>query len=409
MAGLSRKFIGAVQDDWQMFSDQHEDYTIGPPIGFGASSIVYAADYNLPHPQRPIPCALKVLDLDTLPPRSLSLLQRETQLMSLSKHPNVLRVRGSWMEGHKLYIALRLMNKGSAADIMRYSWPGGMEEEVVKCILRQALEGLKPTATELLQTEFFRSAKKKSYLVGTILTGLPPLAARQERHKRPDNLMERTLDSWDFGTSVIGSISSFTNGQLSSRVPLVRNPSSTSIRGSPDWASFQRVDSRKEIHPRFELISSENRERLPDRYSVVFQTNGLAPGSSETMELDEKLELLVPSSSISSEFFGSQMQQATPLSTNASQEQPNHTGSAPVPVLGPQPSKRKLSVSPPVVPSAASPATPASNVWGRLTRRVSRNLLGIDEPPKETKTNGIARFLGRRNTSSYTQPPKVFL
>ena len=63
--------------------------------------------------------------------------------MSLSKHPNVLRVRGSWIDGHKLHIALRLMNKGSAADIMHYAWPGGMEEEVVKCILKQALEGLK--------------------------------------------------------------------------------------------------------------------------------------------------------------------------------------------------------------------------------------------------------------------------
>jgi serine/threonine-protein kinase OSR1/STK39 len=90
-----------------------------------------------------IPCALKVLDLDSLPPRSLYLLQRETTLMSLSKHPNVLRVRGSWIAGHNLYIALRLMNKGSAADVMRYGWPGGMEEEVVRCILRQALKGLK--------------------------------------------------------------------------------------------------------------------------------------------------------------------------------------------------------------------------------------------------------------------------
>lgn len=63
--------------------------------------------------------------------------------MSLSKHPNVLRVRGSWIEGHKLYIALRLMNKGSAADIMNYAWSGGMEEQVVKCILKQALQGLK--------------------------------------------------------------------------------------------------------------------------------------------------------------------------------------------------------------------------------------------------------------------------
>jgi serine/threonine protein kinase len=130
-------------------SDSASDYTIGSPIGFGASSIVYAATYHpqpsttstLPPP--PIQCALKVLDLDALPPRALSLLQQETTLMSLSKHPNVLRVRGSWMDGHKLYIALRLMNKGSAADVMRYGWPGGMEEDVVRCILRQVLKGLK--------------------------------------------------------------------------------------------------------------------------------------------------------------------------------------------------------------------------------------------------------------------------
>ena len=69
--------------------------------------------------------------------------------MSLSKHPNVLRVRGSWLDGHKLHIALRLMNAGSAADVMHYAWPGGMEEEVIRCILKQALEGLKQASSLL--------------------------------------------------------------------------------------------------------------------------------------------------------------------------------------------------------------------------------------------------------------------
>ncbi|KAF9243902.1 kinase-like domain-containing protein [Melanogaster broomeanus] len=370
---LSKHFIGAVKDDWQLFSDRSQDYTIGSPIGFGASSVVYAAIYNpaSPQPSRPSPCALKVLDLDSLPPRSLALLQRETQLMSLSKHPNVLRVRGSWIDGHRLYIALRLMNKGSAADVMQYGWPGGMDEQVVKCILKQALEGLnylhvngfihrdvkaanllidddgtvlvgdlgvaapladdgeqfkchstrspllkinfditstpksskvitplsrppmgtrksfvgtpcwmapeliqgqrydakadiwsfgitaieltqgrpprsresphsvllqtvqsnsptldreggvhrysrafkdivdaclvkdpskRPTAAELLQTSFFKSAKNKSYLVGTILDGLPPLTMRQERRRRPSLTSHGTADSWDFGS-----------------------------------------------------------------------------------------------------------------------------------------------------------------------------------------------------------------
>ncbi|TFK41307.1 kinase-like domain-containing protein [Crucibulum laeve] len=148
MSGIKPRFIGAVEDEWELYSDRSSDYTIGASIGFGASSIVYSALYNPAtsdssvKPSKPIPCALKVLDLDSLAPRSLQLLQRETTLMSLSKHPNVLRVRGSWMDGHKLYIALRLMNKGSAADVMRYGWPGGMEEDVCRCILAQALKGL---------------------------------------------------------------------------------------------------------------------------------------------------------------------------------------------------------------------------------------------------------------------------
>ena len=162
---ISKKFIGAVEDEWQLYrlaliltriillqsfelrpSDSPADYTIGSPIGFGASSIVYSAVYRPSSANSSvpgIPCALKVLDLDTLAPRSLQLLQRETTLMSLSKHPKVLRVRGSWMDGHRLHIAFRLMNKGSAADVMRYGWPGGMEEDVVRCILSQALSGLK--------------------------------------------------------------------------------------------------------------------------------------------------------------------------------------------------------------------------------------------------------------------------
>ncbi|CAE6455575.1 unnamed protein product [Rhizoctonia solani] len=137
----NRNWIGAVKDEWQMFSDSADDYTVGLPIGFGASSTVYQATFH-PQGRPPVEVALKVLDLDRLAPKALKLLTQETQLMSLSKHPNVLRVRGSWMAGHKLYIALRLMRKGSVADIMRYNFQDGMEEEVIRCILKQALEGL---------------------------------------------------------------------------------------------------------------------------------------------------------------------------------------------------------------------------------------------------------------------------
>jgi serine/threonine-protein kinase OSR1/STK39 len=47
------------------------------------------------------------------------------------------------------------MNAGSAADVMYYAWPGGIEEEVVRCILRQALEGLKQVFFHLLPLGLF--------------------------------------------------------------------------------------------------------------------------------------------------------------------------------------------------------------------------------------------------------------
>ncbi|RDX56242.1 kinase-like protein [Lentinus brumalis] len=168
---VSRKFIGAVEDEWQLYSNNASDYTIGPSIGFGASSIVYTATYQPSDGSQPIPCALKVLDLDRLPPSALRLLQNETQLMSLSKHPNVLRVRGTWVDGHKLYIAMRLMNAGSVADVMRYQWQGGLEEEVIRCILKQALQGLNYLHINGL---IHRDVKAANLLIdddGTVLLG----------------------------------------------------------------------------------------------------------------------------------------------------------------------------------------------------------------------------------------------
>ncbi|KAI0690716.1 kinase-like domain-containing protein [Cytidiella melzeri] len=188
----SRKFIGAVEDEWQLYSDRADDYTIGSPIGFGASSIVYSATFHPPSPSpstsppTPTPCALKVVDLDRLPPHALHLLMQETQLMSLSKHPNVLRVRGTWMDGHKLYIALRLMNAGSAMDVMRYAWPGGMEEEVVRCILKQALEGLNYLHINGL---IHRDVKAANLLIdddGTVLLGDLGVAAPLWDTSSPD-------------------------------------------------------------------------------------------------------------------------------------------------------------------------------------------------------------------------------
>jgi serine/threonine protein kinase len=57
----------------------------------------------------PIQCAIKVIDVDKLSSAGdIERLRRETQLMALSKHPNVLRVRGEWVDDKgRLHIACR--------------------------------------------------------------------------------------------------------------------------------------------------------------------------------------------------------------------------------------------------------------------------------------------------------------
>lgn len=81
--------------------------------------------------------------------------------MALSKHPNVLRVRGEWIEGEivadtrrrcsltpfcalgsKLYIACRYMSPGSLLDISRFAFQDGFDEVVIATALKQTLEGL---------------------------------------------------------------------------------------------------------------------------------------------------------------------------------------------------------------------------------------------------------------------------
>lgn len=105
--------------------------------GFGASSVVHQGVF------KPLDkaCAIKVIDLEAYG-RDTEELRRETQLMSLSKHPNVLRVRGCWVKGAKLHIATRLMSSGSMLDIMRFAHPEGFDEIVIATVLKQALEGL---------------------------------------------------------------------------------------------------------------------------------------------------------------------------------------------------------------------------------------------------------------------------
>ncbi|KAF9546804.1 hypothetical protein EC957_009409 [Mortierella hygrophila] len=120
------------------FSSNPEDYDIRLPIGYGSSAVVYNAYYK-PFNRR---VAIKVIDLDMFERNQIDELRRETQVMALCKHPNVLRVNGAFVTDSKLYIVTPYLSAGSCLDIMKTAYPDGFEEVAIATILKQALQGL---------------------------------------------------------------------------------------------------------------------------------------------------------------------------------------------------------------------------------------------------------------------------
>ncbi|KAF9083467.1 hypothetical protein BGX23_011471 [Mortierella sp. AD031] len=120
------------------FSSNPEDYDIRHPIGYGSSAVVYNAYYK-PLNKR---VAIKVIDLDMFERNQIDELRRETQVMALCKHPNVLRVNGAFVADSKLYIVTPFLSAGSCLDIMRTAYPDGFDEVSIATILKQALQGL---------------------------------------------------------------------------------------------------------------------------------------------------------------------------------------------------------------------------------------------------------------------------
>ncbi|KAF9160121.1 hypothetical protein DFQ26_005871 [Actinomortierella ambigua] len=120
------------------FSNNPDDYDIRQPIGYGSSAVVYNAYYK-PLNKR---IAIKVIDLDMFERNQIDELRRETQVMALCKHPNVLRVNGAFVADSKLYIVTPYLSAGSCLDIMKTAYPDGFDEVTIATILKQALQGL---------------------------------------------------------------------------------------------------------------------------------------------------------------------------------------------------------------------------------------------------------------------------
>jgi len=257
-----------------------------------------------------------------------------------------------------------------------------------------------PTAAQLLQMPFFKSAKKKSHLVGAILSGLPPLAMRQEQRRRPPSLMAQlTTDSWDFSLPTVRPRAN--DDARAVHTPTARGFSSTAPR-----RSLEKVDlSPQATYACFDSACSENGtdEDLFDEICIVIDSGTkLSHLENVDLEDEEKQKLQGPvflpfssSPSVSSESSES------PPAHRPSQRTANRI-STPNPICAPQPSMPILSISScsrSGTPSLA-PLTTAPSVWDKVTRRASRS--GSDGSPTVSKASGIARLLKRRPSLSHS-------
>ncbi|KAJ3059599.1 hypothetical protein HK102_009915, partial [Quaeritorhiza haematococci] len=122
----------------EIYSMNPEDYELGPVIGYGSSAVVYIAKYK-PAGKN---VGIKMIDLDMFERNQIDELRREIQIMSLSRHPNLLPVYGSFVNGSKLYIVTPFLASGSCLDIMKTAYQDGLEEAAIATILKQGLQGL---------------------------------------------------------------------------------------------------------------------------------------------------------------------------------------------------------------------------------------------------------------------------
>ncbi|CAB4292224.1 unnamed protein product [Prunus armeniaca] len=113
-------------------------YQILDEIGFGVSAVVYKA---ICLPMNNTIVAIKSIDLDQSRAEFDNIL-RETKMLSLLSHPNILSAYCSFTVDRHLWVVMPFMSAGSLQSIISSAFPDGLPEPCIAVVLRETLNAM---------------------------------------------------------------------------------------------------------------------------------------------------------------------------------------------------------------------------------------------------------------------------
>ncbi|KZV17837.1 hypothetical protein F511_01646 [Dorcoceras hygrometricum] len=218
-------------------------YEVIDEIGRGVSAVVYKA---ICIPLNSSVVAIKAIDLERTR-ADLDSVRRESKIMTLLCHPNILRAHCSFTVESQLWVVMPFISCGSLQSIISSSFPSGLPEPCIATVLKETLSALsylhgqghlhrdikagnilvdsngsvkladfgvsasiyewnsssmmltdvagtpywmapedpskRPSAEKLLKHSFFKNCKGSDYLVKNVLQGLASVEKRYRREK----------------------------------------------------------------------------------------------------------------------------------------------------------------------------------------------------------------------------------
>ncbi|KAM7273756.1 hypothetical protein ACFE04_028420 [Oxalis oulophora] len=125
-------------DQEQQYPLDFDSYKLLSVIGKGANATVYKAVCELMNSSI---VAIKSIDHDKSR-ANLDDIRRETKMMSLLSHPNILKAHCAFTVDHRLWVVMPFMSGGSLQSIISSRFPNGVPEPCIAVVLREILNTL---------------------------------------------------------------------------------------------------------------------------------------------------------------------------------------------------------------------------------------------------------------------------